>query len=113
MKRFIFTIGVFAATCSMYNAIATETQTSYVTVATAPDTVIGRARFTGEQPPQCTNYGGMQIFHNGSLRKSYISDGVTYWEASGNVWVLYNRAEQVGKHKFTVKNGSLQEQSAF
>ena len=67
---------------------------------------IGGIRFEGNRPSNCTSYGGMQVYHNGSVKKTGSRGGKSVWTGSGDVWVIFP-SNQVGKHIFEV-SGTVQ-----
>jgi len=69
--------------------------------------LIGGCRFEGSKPSNCTNFGGTQIYHNGSVKKTQIRGGKSVWTGSGDVWVIYKKGDS-GKHIFEI-SGKLQE----
>ena len=71
-------------------------------------TSIGKCRFEGSKPSRGLNSGGLQIYHNGSVRKTGIRGGKNVWSGSGDVWVIYNNRRDVGNQIFEI-SGKVQE----
>lgn len=72
---------------------------------------IGRARFEGTQPSNCTSIGCIQIYYNGTFPSTHMcSGGVDHYEFDGDVWVVYGPFYNGNpKIKVTSRFGRVQE----
>jgi len=71
-------------------------------------TIIGKCRFEGRKPSNCLNYGTLQIYHNGTVKKTGTRGSKNVWAGSGDVWVIYNKKSDVGNQIYEV-SGKVQE----
>ena len=79
---------------------------------TTHETRIGKLLFTGYKPSHHMKEEGFEAYHNGSLEKLGVEEGITYWEGDGDVWIIYHDPNQLGKHNFKI-HGRLQEKMDF
>ncbi len=81
-----------------------------VTLAMA-DWNYGQYHFLGTRPQKMMNIaGGVQIWYNGTLHQTHYSNGVEYWEGTGDICVLYPKDYNGRKLYFTSSGGSVQVQ---
>jgi len=70
--------------------------------------IIGKCRFEGNRPSNCMNYGTLQVFHNGTVKKTGTRGSKNVWKGSGDVWIIYKNKRDVGNQIFEV-SGKVQE----
>jgi len=64
--------------------------------------IIGKCRFEGNRPSNCLNYGTLQVYHNGTVKKTGSRGGENVWKGSGDVWVIYKNKGDVGNPRMSV-----------
>ena len=68
----------------------------------------GPCRFDGSSMSKAINYGGMQIYYNGSVKKTGTSGSKNIWSGDGDICVVYSQKNQIGNQIFKV-SGKVQE----
>ena len=74
-------------------------------------TSIGRCKFTGLQPGKGTSLSigsDVQLYHNGSFRRSSIGGGVDYYTGDGDIWIIYRNPKARSKYSFKTSGGKVQ-----
>ncbi|MBC8147998.1 MAG: hypothetical protein H8E98_08460 [Bacteroidetes bacterium] len=70
--------------------------------------IIGKCRFEGNKPSKSFSYGSLQIYHNGTVKRTGTSGSKNVWSGSGDIWVIYKKKSDVGNQIFKV-SGKVQE----
>lgn len=71
------------------------------------DMTMGRCSFYGNQPSSGTTIGGMQVYHNGTLRQTETRGTQQIYRVDGgDVWVIYRSHDEIAKYVFL--GGSVQ-----
>ena len=65
----------------------------------------GTARFSGDQPRNSLNHGGVIIYYNGSLKQTGTSGNTELWECTGDVCVIYPRNYSGCQLQFKTQGG--------
>jgi hypothetical protein len=55
-------------------------------------TLIGKCKFEGQQPGKGTSLligSDMQLYHNGSFKRTLIEGGVDVNTGDGDIWIIY------------------------
>ena len=73
---------------------------------------VGRCSFDGNIPSSNTSYGTVRVLHNGTVKITGSSGIKRVWTGTGNVYVIFGRPEDVGKHEFRV-TGDVETCNAF
>ena len=74
-------------------------------------TLIGKCRFTGPQPGKGTSLligGDVQLYHNGSFKRTSVGGGVDYYTGDGDIWIIYRNPKARSKYSFKTSNGKVQ-----
>ena len=74
-------------------------------------TLIGKCRFTGPQPGKGTSLligADVQLYHNGSFRRTSVGGGVDYYTGDGDIWIIYRNPKARSKYNFKTSNGKVQ-----
>ena len=74
-------------------------------------TSIGRCKFTGPQPGKGTSLmigSDVQLYHNGSFRRTSIGGGVDYYTGDGDIWIIYRNPKARSKYSFKTSSGKVQ-----
>jgi hypothetical protein len=74
-------------------------------------TLIGNCRFTGVQPGKGTSLligSDVQLYHNGSFKRTSIGGGVDYYTGDGDIWIIYRNSKARSKYSFKTSNGKVQ-----
>lgn len=74
-------------------------------------TLIGRCKFTGTQPGKGTSLligSDIQLYHNGSFKKTSIGGGVDYYTGDGDIWIIYRNPKARSRYNFKSLNGKIQ-----
>jgi hypothetical protein len=71
-------------------------------------TLIGKCKFTGTQPGKGTSLligSDIQLYHNGSFRRTSIGGGVDYYTGDGDIWIIYRNPKARSRYNFKTSNG--------
>lgn len=77
-------------------------------VSAFADWSYGTANFRGNKPSNSRSIGTVQVWYNGSLRQTGSSGNTEYWEATGDVCVVFPKNYSGKQLKFSSKGGSVQ-----
>ena len=73
---------------------------------------VGRCSFDGHRPSSNSSYGTVTVIHNGTVKITGSSGIKSVWTGTGDVYVIFGRSEDVGKHEFRV-TGTVQTCNSF
>ena len=88
-----------------------STNTTLEESSVEPSTVgwsYGSCSFDGKRPSKSFSFGSLQIYHNGSVKKTGTRGTKQIWSGDGDVCVVYIRKQDIGNQIFKI-NGSVQE----
>jgi hypothetical protein len=74
-------------------------------------TTIGKCRFTGPDPGRGSSLsigGDVQLYHNGSFKKTSSGGGVDYYVGDGDIWIIYKNPKARSRYNFKTSNGKVQ-----
>lgn len=74
-------------------------------------TMIGKCKFEGQQPGKGTSLligSDVQLYHNGSFKRTLIEGGVDIYTGDGDIWIIYKNSNARSKYKFKSSNGKTQ-----
>jgi|688.fasta_scaffold487563_2 hypothetical protein len=74
-------------------------------------TLIGKCKFTGTQPGKGTSLligSDIQLFHNGSFKRTSINGGVDCYTGDGDIWIIYKNSKSRSKYSFKSSSGKVQ-----
>ena len=78
------------------NITLTESSLSPIIV----DWNYGNCHFKGPRLQKSFSHGSMQIYYNGSVKRTATRGGKNVWSGDGDICVVYIRAEQIGNQIF-------------
>lgn len=64
---------------------------------------IGKCSFDGIRPSNTSSYGTVTVIHNGTVKTTGSSGIRTVWEGTGDIYVIFGRFDDIGKHEFRVR----------
>jgi len=70
-------------------------------------TSIGRCRFEGSQPRNCSHSGNITYYHGGDVRRTQTSGSKNIYTGTGDVWVIFRAREDAANTVFRV-TGNVQ-----
>lgn len=79
-------------------------------------TLIGNCRFIGPDPGRGTSLligNDVQLYHNGSFKRTSIGGGVEYYTGNGDLWIIYRNPKARSKYSFKTSNGKVQTCDSF
>jgi hypothetical protein len=79
-------------------------------------TLIGNCRFVGPDPGRGTSLligSDVQLYHNGSFKRTSIGGGVEYYTGNGDLWIIYRNPKARSKYSFKTSNGKVQTCDSF
>ena len=74
-------------------------------------TLIGKCKFTGPQPGKGSSLligGDVQLYHNGSFKRTSIGGGVDYYTGDGDIWIIFKNPKARSRYNFKTSNGKVQ-----
>ena len=116
-KIFLTTViifsGLFASAQDYTLTASAEIPANIVLSETSVEPIIvnwnyGNCYFKGTRPSKRVDHGSMQIYHNGSVKRTATRGGKNVWSGDGDICVVYIRKEQIDNQIFET-DGSLQE----
>ena len=77
-------------------------------IAVMADWTYGTAQFKGNMPSSGMSIGSVNVWYNGTLKKTESVGGVDCWEGTGDICVVYPKNYNGPQLKFTSSGGTVQ-----
>jgi len=52
--------------------------------------------------------GDVQLYHNGSFKRTSIGGGVDYYTGDGDIWIIFRNLKARSRYNFKTSNGKVQ-----